>query len=143
VTIFELPHIAEINKEFVKGTTISVKAGDFWKDILPSADVAFYSDIFHDYTEKECILLAKKSFDSLMMGGRIILHELPFNNDEKTLPLSAAVHNFSVIRWTRGRQYSINELMGFLKEAGFSQLECIPTEYLDWILITGVKPFLA
>lgn len=138
VTIFELPHIVDITKEFTKETAISVVAGDFWKDTFPNTDVAFYSDIFHDYVETDCAVLAKKSFDSLPEGGRIILHELPFNS-EKTGPLSAAVYNFSVIRWTHGRQYSISELKGFLEKAGFSQVEYLPTGYLDWALITGVK----
>ncbi len=137
-TVFELPHIAEITKEFTKETPVSIMIGDFWMSAFPDADIHFYSDIFHDYAEKDCALLAQKSFNALRQGGRIILHELPFN-DEKTSPLSTSIYNLSVIRWTHGKQYSTRELIGFLREAGFNRLECIPTGYLDWTLVTGVK----
>ncbi len=137
-TVFELPYIVEVTQEFVKGTAVETVNGSFFEDDYPVADIHFYSDIFHDYAENDCIMLATKSFKFLPKNGRIILHELPFN-DSKTEPLSTAVYNFSVIRWTHGRQYSQNELIRFLKNAGFSQIESIATGYLDWMLVTGIK----
>ncbi len=141
-TVFELSHIVEITNSYVKKTSVSAAHGNFWNDSFPESDIHFFSDIFHDWTEENCSLLARKSFDSLPEGGRIILHELPLN-DEKTGPLRTAIFQFSVIRWTAGRQYSKSELIGFLKDAGFCQLEFIPTGYLDWALITGVKPIIS
>jgi len=102
-TVFELPFITDITKTFITDTSISVMGGNFRENDYPEADIHFYSDIFHDYNEDDCIMLAQKSFDALPQGGRIILHELPFNQN-KTAPNSAALYNLSVIRWTHGRQ---------------------------------------
>ncbi|WP_353570861.1 methyltransferase [Candidatus Albibeggiatoa sp. nov. BB20] len=137
-TVFELPFITEITLQYIADMPISVIGGSFREDKYPQADIHFYSDIFHDYNDADCAILAQKSFNALPQGGRIILHELPFNQD-KTAPYTTALYNLSVIRWTHGRQYSSDEFFQFLGNAGFEQLEIIPTNYLDWALITGVK----
>jgi len=64
----------------------------------------------------------KKSFDALPSGGRILLHEI-LMDDDGCGPLPAAAFSMLMLIGTRGRQYSLPELRGFLEPAGFTGVE--------------------
>ena len=108
-----------------------------WKDDFPIGDIFFFGDIFHDWTEEKCLLLAKKCFNKLPKGGKIILHEMLFNND-KTGPLLTAAYNMKMMLWTEGTQYSQNEISDILKKAGFTKIKIIQA-LGNWSLIVGEK----
>jgi hypothetical protein len=60
-----------------------------WQDAFPAADLHFYSNIFDDWPSEKGRFLSEKSFNSLPVGSRIVLHEVLYN-DEKTGPFAAA-----------------------------------------------------
>ena len=109
-----------------------------WEDPFPSADLHFYSMIFHDWPADKCRFLAKKSFDTLGSGGRIIVHEMLFNND-RTGPFPVAADNIAMLLSTEGEQYSGREISSMLREAGFKNIQVKPT-FGYWSMVTGVKP---
>ncbi|MGH3593875.1 MAG: methyltransferase, partial [Pseudonocardiaceae bacterium] len=82
-------------------------------------------------------LLTKKSFDSLPAGGRIIIHEMLYN-DEKTGPLTTAAFSLVMLLWIEGQQYSGHELEAILTEAGFTEIETKPS-FGYWSIVTGRK----
>ncbi|HEY1849716.1 MAG TPA: methyltransferase [Candidatus Binataceae bacterium] len=71
--------------------------------------------IFHDWTAEKCLLLAKKSFDALEPGGRIIVHEMLFNS-QRTGPFPVAAFNITMLLWCEGEQYSGREISSILRE---------------------------
>jgi hypothetical protein len=107
-------------------------------DQFPSADLHFYGMIFHDWPPDRCRLFARKSFDSLPAGGRIIVHELLFN-DDRTGPFPVAAFNVTMLAAMPGQQYSGREITQNLMEAGFTNIEVKPT-FGYWSIVTGVKP---
>lgn len=112
---------------------------DMWQDPFPPAEVHFYSQVYHDWPPERCRLLTRKSFESLAPAGRIILHEILYN-DEKTRPLAAAAMNVQMLLfYTGGRQYSGCELTAMLAESGFVEIEVKPT-FGYWSIVTGRKP---
>lgn len=142
--VFETPVICDISKGYIEQfqltDRIGTHVGDMWKDSFPKADLHFYSDIFHDWSFKQCLLLVQKSFAELEPKGRIIIHEMLFNED-KTGPLSVASYNTMMLLWTQtGQQFSKKELTALLQEGGFQDIEIIPTGFGDWSIITGIKP---
>jgi hypothetical protein len=60
--------------------------------------------IFHDWPPDRCRLVAPKSFDSLTAGGRIIAHEILFN-DDRTGPFPVAAVNVDMLVAMPGQQY--------------------------------------
>lgn len=140
--IFERPLVCEVAQEYIEHYSLKGKIdtfeGDMWQDSFPQADLHFYSDIFHDWDLKKCIFLAEKSFASLPKGGRIILHEMTFN-DSKTGPYNTAAYNVQMLLCTEGQQFSNRELMELLEKVGFSDLAALPSGHGDWHLITGEK----
>ena len=117
---------------------IRTHAGDLWNDPFPSADLHFYSMIYHDWPPEKCRFLTRKSFESLQPGGRLIIHEQLFNSD-RTGPFSVAAHNIIMLLWCEGQQYSGRKLSAMLIEAGLTGIEVKPT-WGYWSIVTGRKP---
>ena len=93
--------------------------------------------IFHDWPPDRGRMLARKSFQSLPPGGRIVIHEMLFNND-RTGPFPVAAFNLDMLAAMPGQQYSKRELSTMLTEAGFRDIEVKPT-FGYWSVLTGVK----
>lgn len=110
---------------------------DFWKCEYPKADVHFYSQIFHDWCEEKCLFLAEKSFQSLPEQGKIIIHEMLFD-DDKSGPLMASAGNVGMLAWTEGRQYSGKEIKNILEKSGFKNIEITSTTGY-WSVVVGCK----
>jgi SAM-dependent methyltransferase len=142
--VFERPNVCPVSGEYIAqyglNERITTACADMWMDPFPSADLHFYSMIYHDWPPDKCRFLTEKSFSSLEPGGRVIIHEMLYN-DDKTGPFPAAAFSISMLLMTTGRQYSGKELLGMLGDAGFTDLEVKPA-FGYWSLVTGCKPSL-
>lgn len=139
--VFEIPPVCEVCSEKFGNNKLSARAvthsGNFWEDVYPDADVHFYSQIFHDWPEEKCRFLAEKSFGSLPQDGKIIIHEMLYD-DDKNGPFVAAACSVALLSWTEGKQYSGKELRKILQDTGFKNIEIIPT-YGYWSIVTASK----
>ncbi len=140
--VLDTPPVCEVAEEFIARyslqSRIRTEARDMWQDSFPDADLHFYSMIYHDWPPEKCRFLTGKSFASLPPGGRIVIHEMLYN-DDKTGPFPVAAFNIVMLLWTEGQQYSGAELSSMLREAGFIDLEVKPT-FGYWSIVTGRKP---
>ena len=140
--VLDLAAVCPVTEEYVSSYGLSGRIGarafNMWNDPFPPADLHFYSDIYHDFTPERCRFLTKKSFAGLDAGGRLIIHEMLFNR-EKTGPFTVAGYNVSMFMWTEGQQFSGSELSLMLQEAGFIDIDVIPT-FGYWHIVTGKKP---
>ena len=139
--IYDLPPVCEVATEYIARAglqeRVKTRAGDLWSDPFPPADAHFYADIYHDWPPEKGRFLTKKSFESLPVGGRIIIHEMLYN-EEKSGPLMAAAYSLAMLLWVEGQQYSDRELAALLAEAGFTEIEVKPS-FGYWSLVTGRK----
>ena len=140
--VFDTPPVCEVAEEFIARDglqgRITTQVGDMWQDPFPPADLHFYSMIYHDWPPEKCRFLTQKSFESLEPGGRIVIHEMLYNED-KTGPFPVAAFNIMMLLWTEGQQYSGAELAEMLTEAGFRDIEVKPT-FGYWSIVSGRKP---
>jgi hypothetical protein len=140
--VFDLAPVCEVAQEFItryeSRSRIQTHVGDMWTDPFPLADLHFYSWIYHDWPRERGQFLTRKSFESLAPGGRIILHEMLYN-DQKTGPLAAVADSIAMLVFTEGQQYSGRELSAMLVEGGFVDIEVKPT-FGSWSIVTGRKP---
>jgi len=142
-TIFDIAPVCEVAQEYIVHhglqNRLSTVIGDMWNDLFPSADLHFYSLIYHNYSPEKNHTLTKKSFDSLEPGGRIVIHQFLFN-ENRTEPFSTAAYNIIMQIWCAGGQeYAGKELSDMLAEAGFVDIEVIST-FGYWSIVTGRKP---
>lgn len=142
-TVFDLPTVCSVTKEYIEAYglegRVQTQAGDMWTDPYPRADVHLYSHIFHGWPKEKCRFLSRKSFDSLEKDGRIVVHEILYDDAGKTGPFSAAATSMMMLGWGAGAQYSAQQIKSFLKAAGFCDLQVIPT-YGYHSIVTGRKP---
>lgn len=132
-----LVHTAGYVKSYGLQSRIRMHELDMWSAPFPEGDVFFMADIFHDWDRERCLILAKKCFDSVSVNGKILLHEMLFDED-KTGPALTAAYNMKMLLWTEGQQYSFEEIKGILEEAGFENVT--KKQALgNWSLIIGEK----
>ena len=140
-TVYDIPAVCDAAAEYVSqyglNQRVAVQRGDMWTDPFPSADVHFYSEIYHDWPPEKCRELTAKSFKYLPPGGRIIIHELLFNSN-KTGPRGTVAKNMIMIALTQGQQFTASEIRDLLQEAGFRSIQVKPT-FSYWSIVTGVK----
>ncbi len=118
-TVAELPVVCGLAKEYVAkaglADRVDAVAVDMFQEPLPKGyDVHFYSNIWHDWDERRCLHLAKKSIDALPSGGRILIHEILLN-DAKDGPLTAATDSMHMMFFTEGKQRSAGEFGAILR----------------------------
>ncbi|MCI5121919.1 MAG: hypothetical protein D3908_12145, partial [Candidatus Electrothrix sp. AUS4] len=140
--IYDRPLVCDVAEELIQKfrqeDRVRTCAGDMWQDDFPEADLHFYSDIFHDWTPEQCTFLAKKSFAALQPGGRIVVHEMLFD-DDKTGPYPVAAYNIFMLLWAKGQQFSGKEITELLNNAGFIDIRTQKTGFGNWSVITGQK----
>jgi 3-hydroxy-5-methyl-1-naphthoate 3-O-methyltransferase len=102
-------------------------------------DAHFLSNIFHDWDEQGCTLLARRSFEALPSGGKIFLHEM-LMDDDCCGPLHATLFSLVMLLGTKGRQYSFGELSKILADAGFVDIDARATPHGYYSIISAQKP---
>jgi acetylserotonin N-methyltransferase len=140
--VLEIPPVCEVTREFAEAYGLSdrivAQPADMWNDPFPPADLHFYSQIFHDWPPERCRVLARKSFDALPPGGRIIIHEMLLNQ-RKAGPPGVVGRNVAMLLWVQGQEFSARELSQILKDTGFVSIKSKHT-FGHWGIVTGVKP---
>lgn len=143
VTVFDLATVCPVTEEFITRygleTRVKAQPGDMWNDAFPQADLHFYSHVYHGWKPDKCQFLSQKSFESMEAGGRIIVHEILYDDIGKTGPFPAAALSMIMLGWGEGEQYSGPQIQSFLEEAGFRDIQIIPT-YGYHSIVTGRKP---
>jgi SAM-dependent methyltransferase len=105
VVVFDLGPVCEVAAEVVASyglqDRVRTYVGDMWDGSFPAADVHFYSLVYHDWPPERCRELTRKSFERLPPGGRIILHEMLYD-DDKTGPFTVAALTVQMLLWAPG-----------------------------------------
>jgi SAM-dependent methyltransferase len=130
-SILEKPPVDKVTSYSVNkrkmADRISVIPGDMFKEDIPKGfDVHLYSNVLHDWDRGDVKKKKKKSYDSLLPGGILLIHDAHING-EKTGPIEIAEYSVLLMSSTRGKCYSVKEMEDMLICAGFLNIEVIPT----------------
>jgi len=144
VVLMDLKEMAIEAKKFVDragmGKQVTTAGVNMFTESWPSGqDGHFFSNVFHDWSDETCRLLAKRSFEALPRGGRIFLNEI-LMDDEGTGPFHAAAFSLLMLIGTLGKQYSLAEFRDILGSAGFVDVEAVRTGGGYYSLVSGRKP---
>jgi O-methyltransferase domain len=105
---------------------VQCKVADMFQEQWPGGfDVVLFTNIFHDWDDERCRMLAKKAFSTLRRGGKVILQEALLH-DERPGPLWTAHFSITMALGMQGRQFRGNELVSLLREVGFSNITIHP-----------------
>lgn len=79
------------------------------------------ADVMHDWDVPEIQALLKHSYQSLLPGDLVVVHEA-FLNSAKTGPLAVVEYSCILAHSAQGRCYSTLEMANLLAEAGFEKI---------------------
>lgn len=129
-------------REAQAAARITLRPVDYLKEELPGpVEALFLSNIIHSESAETNSELMRKCFRSLARGGTIVIKDHVMNR-ELTHPRSGAVFSLYLLLATRGRDYSFEEIAGWLGEAGFSgaRKEDLPSPPFSSSLVIAVRP---
>ncbi|XP_076026051.1 acetylserotonin O-methyltransferase [Genypterus blacodes] len=124
VTIFDLPKVVCTSKEhFVNEADprISFCEGDFFKDLLPEADLYILARILHDWTDDRCIELLTRVYQACKPGGAVLVVEALLQEDGSG-PLTAQLYSLNMLVQTEGRERTAAQYAALLAAAGFTRV---------------------
>jgi SAM-dependent methyltransferase len=102
---------------------IAMVSVDYLSAELPGpCDAIFMSNIIHSENAETNAALVKKCARALSAGGMLIVKDHVMNA-ELTEPHAGAVFALYLMLTTSGRDYSLDELSGWLRDAGFGAIE--------------------
>jgi len=140
VTLFDLPKTINIAREHIgeNHPSITLIEGDFLRDPIGKGyDIVFASNILHIFTSRENLKLIKKIWRSLLAGGRLIINDFLLH-EKRTSPLSGALFSVNMLVNTpSGRAYTIKEMTGWCRQAGFRRIRT--TRVDESVLIQAEK----
>ena len=140
-TVFEKPPVDRIAAGAIakRGCSdkVQVVAGDMLRRPLPTnADVHLFSNVLHDWDVPVIMQLLKKSFDALVAGGLVMVHDA-FLNADKNGPLHVAEYSVLLMHSSEGRCYSVREMETYLTEAGFRDVRYVAGAAARGIMTAG------
>ena len=107
VVLMDLKEMATEAQKFIDragmGRQVTIAGVNMFTEKWPRGhDGHFFSNVFHDWSDETCRLLAQKSFEALPNGGRIFLNEI-LMDDDCTGPFPAAAFSLLMLVGTLGQ----------------------------------------
>ena len=122
------------------GDRVRTLAVNMFTEAWPDGyEAHFFANVFHDWSEETNRLLARKSFDALPSGGRILLSEV-LMDDDGAGPWAAAAFSLLMLVGTLGKQYSLAEYQDILRAAGFTEVRARRSGGGYYSLVSARKP---
>ena len=144
VTLLDLKEMCQEAASYVAAAGLSDRRTtapvNMFEQAWPTGhDAHFFANVFHDWSEETNMLLARKSFDALPSGGRILLSEV-LMDDDGTGPWQAAAFSLMMLVGTLGKQYTLPEFRAILESAGFTDVQAARTGGGYYSLVSARKP---
>jgi acetylserotonin N-methyltransferase len=144
VTLMDLKEVAAVAATYVAAEGMEERVGtagvNMFEEEWPTGpDGHLFCNVFHDWSDETCRDLARRSFEALPSGGRILLHEI-LMDDDYTGPFHAAAFSLLMLTGTLGKQYSLAEFAEILESAGFEDVAAQRTGGGYYSLVVGRKP---
>ncbi|MFZ0881674.1 MAG: methyltransferase, partial [Candidatus Acidiferrales bacterium] len=122
---FDLAEVAPVFEDYVKtnglASRVQFRAGNFFNDALPKADVIMMGHILHDWNLDEKKLLIRKAYEAVPEGGALIVYDSIIDEDRSKNAFGLLMSLNMLIETSGGFDYSGSDCTGWMKEAGFRQ----------------------
>jgi len=127
-TLIEHPHVLPLARRAIRDAgmarRVRVVGMDFSRGALPRGfDAVFVSNVLHAHGVHENRSLLMKLYRCLNPQGQLILRDV-FVSRDRTHPEWAALFSVLLLLHTpQGRCYALDEVLGWLRQAGFSTIK--------------------
>ena len=104
---------------------LTLQAGDFFVDALPSADAYVLMEVLHDWADEQCVAILSAIRRAAPDSATVLVVEdlLP---EEQAAP-SASTLDIIMLTVTGGRERTVDQLRNLFDRAGFGLARVIDT----------------
>ena len=128
-TSFDLPPVAPLALKHIKAAGMESRikpiAGDFFKDDLPKADVVTMGNILHDWNLENKMILIRKAYAALPVGGAFIAIENLIDDARRENAFGLLMSLNMLIEFGDAFDYTEANFREWCSEAGFKRFEVI------------------
>jgi hypothetical protein len=121
---FDLPELQAAFEGHVRAHGLDKRLtfypGNFFEDLLPSADVLIMGRVLHDWSLPQRKMLLNKAYEALPKSGVLIVHEAFIDDSRRTLAHSLLASLNMLLQTDGGSEFTALECMTWMREAGFS-----------------------
>ncbi|MFF7755581.1 methyltransferase [Streptomyces sp. NPDC007971] len=141
-TVFDLPELAESFAEHATALGVAdradFRAGDFFTDPLPEADVLILGHVLHNWSVEQRKFLVAKAYGAVRPGGALLIYDAML--DEEPTDLARVLVSLNMLLVTEeGSEYTAGEATAWLGAAGCGDVRVAPLGPAD-TLVVGRKP---
>ena len=142
-TVFDQGPVVEVAAEYISRSPatdrLSTMAGSYLESLPGGYDAALLSNILHGEGEEDNRVLLKRVYEALDAPAIVIIADVLLN-DERTAPLFPILFALNMLLDTeQGDTYTRTEVNGFLKDAGFCEMNTISFDPAPLTVITALK----
>lgn len=120
---YDLPVVQPIFEKYARHHNVtdrvSFKAGDFFKDPIPNADVIIMGHILHDWNLEQKRMLIQKAYAALPDGGAFIVYETLIDDDRSENVTGLEMSLNMLIETPGGFDFTGADCQGWMRDAGF------------------------
>jgi O-methyltransferase domain/Dimerisation domain len=140
---FDLPAVAPIFEKYVGsfglGGRLHFYPGDFFAEPLPSADVLIMGHILHDWSLDEKLMLLRKAYEALPVGGALIVYESIIDDERRANTFGLLMSLNMLIETQDGFDYTGADCQSWMSDVGFRSTYVEPLAGPD-SMVVGIKP---
>lgn len=129
-TSFDLPPVEPIAKETIQKFELSDRVktarGDFFASAIPSADIVVMGNILHDWDEETKIILMKKAYEAIPVGGAFVAIENIIDDERKQNVFGMMMSLNMLIETGKGFDYTFADFNNWAKITGFKSTSLLP-----------------
>jgi SAM-dependent methyltransferase len=122
---FDLPPVGPIFQAYVAGKGLGerlrFRAGDFFEDPLPAADVLIMGHILHDWDLAQKRMLIAKAYAVLREGGALVVYDAIIDDERRRNAMGLLMSLNMLIETPGGFDYTGADCMGWMQAAGFRE----------------------
>jgi SAM-dependent methyltransferase len=122
---FDLPEVQPIFEEFVAknglSDRLSFRAGSFFEDPLPQADVVIMGHILHDWDLEQKRALIASAYEALPKGGAFIVYDAIIDDERRENAHGLLMSLNMLIETAGGFDYTGADCQAWMRAAGFSE----------------------
>jgi hypothetical protein len=123
---FDLPVVGPVFENFAAANNLSQRVrfigGSFFENPIPNANVVVMGHILHDWDLSQKKMLLRKAYEALPAGGAIIVYDAIIDDDRRENVFGLLMSLNMLIETPGGFDYSGADCIGWMEEAGFSNV---------------------
>jgi hypothetical protein len=120
---YDLAQVQPVFDKYVRAHGVADRVrfqpGDFFKDLLPQADVLILGHVLHDWNLEQKRALLAKAYAALPAGGALLVYEAIIDDDRRENAFGLLMSLNMLIETPGGFDYTGRDCQGWMRDAGF------------------------